>query len=222
MRKSMLMAALAAVSIFAVACGGGNGNGGNSATGNSGGNGAACTGDTGGDACTGDTGGETGDTGDACSGGDTGGESSSTDAYALYKKEGRSWMYKTTTKMSGTENVSYMKYEVKTVADDHAVVVMTMLDKDKKPNEYVKPTEQKIDFAPAATDTGGDAPAVDTTEETVSAAGQDWVCIKVEMDNNGTKTTSWSSKEYPGLSVKSVSKSESMESTMELVEFNDG
>ncbi len=146
-----------------------------------------------------------------------------TDAFALYKKQGRTWTWKSTSKMAGTENVAYMKYEVIKVADDHAMVKMTMLDKDKKPNEYVKPQEQKIEFKTAeGGEAEGEAPEVETTDETVKVEAGEFECTKTEMESNGTKTTSWMSKKYPGLLVKATSKTDSYESTMELVEFKDG
>ncbi len=145
-----------------------------------------------------------------------------TDAYALYKKEGRTWMIKSTSKFNGTELVSYMKYEVKSVADDHAIVVFTMLDKDKKPNEYIKPTEQKIEFVKATEGNGNsDAPEVKTVEETIKVDAGEFECTKTETEVGGNKTTVWMSKKLPGLMVKSTTKSEKMDFVSELVEFKD-
>ena len=182
MRKSIFLSLLCLIAVVAVACGGGN-----NATGN-GGDAAACGG---------------------CGGGDGG----AADAYALYKTEGRSWTTKSVTKMEGMDDmVSYSKTEVVSVADDHAMIKMTMMDKDKKPMAGMEPTETKIEFKTAeAPACGGDAPEV--KEETVTVEAGEFECIVTEV--SGTK--SWSSKKYPGLPVKM----ESANMTMELVEFSE-
>jgi hypothetical protein len=48
--------------------------------------------------------------------------------------------------MGETETISYMKYEITKVGADSATQKFTMLDKDKKPNEYVPPSETEIKF----------------------------------------------------------------------------
>lgn len=214
MRKSILLAVLSLVAIVAVACGGGNAaNKGNTpAKGNAGGNAAACTGG--------------GDTGVTTGGGDTSGSAAKSDAYALYKKEGRVWKHKSVSKMGDMpENVSFTQWTVKSVAADHAMVEMAMFDADGKPNEWVKPSESKIEFA-TATGTTGDAPKVETKEESIEVKAGKFDCIVTETEAAGMKTKSWSSKKYPGLLVKSVTSGEmagvgKSETTMELVEFKE-
>lgn len=187
MRKGILFMLLCIVSIVAVACGGGNdANGsGNSA--------AACGGE--------------------CGGGDGGGDAS--DPFALYKEEGRKWKHKSVTKMDGMEDmVSYTAYEVITVGDDAATYKMTMLDKDGEPMAGAEPTETEVKFeTPEVTDTGADAPEVETTEETITVEAGEFECTVTEM--SGTKT--WMSTKYPGLLVKM----EGASNTMELVEFSE-
>jgi hypothetical protein len=57
-------------------------------------------------------------------------------------------------------------------------------------------------------------------------AGQTWDCIVTEMDTNGMKTKSWTSKKYPGLVIKSETTGEiagvgKTSTVMELVEFKE-
>lgn len=142
----------------------------------------------------------------ATTGGDTGSETpAASDPYALYKKKGRNWTHK----MEVAGNVSHSKTEVVELADDHAMITTTMLDKDKKPMEGMpEPTPTKIEFKTAepVADTGGAKPA-EPKKETVKAAGKDWKCVS--YDDGKT----WMAEDMPGLIVKSE--------MMELVEFND-
>lgn len=185
MRKGILFMLLCLTAIVAVACGGGNDAGNN-----------------GGGEC---TGGE-------CNGGNGNGDTA--DAYALYKKEGRKWKTKSVMKMEGMDDqVSFTEYEIISVADDHAVQKMTMLDAEGNPNEHVPPSETKIEFTTAeATDTDGES-APEPTKETIKVEAGEFECYVTEQ--SGTK--SWSSVKYPGLAVKM----ESDNMTMELVEFSE-
>ncbi|MBZ0135811.1 MAG: hypothetical protein K8I27_05520 [Planctomycetes bacterium] len=152
--------------------------------------------------------------GNTTGGGCTGGGGDAADAYALYKKEGRKWKTKSVMKIEGQPDmVSFTEYEITKLADDHAMQKMTMLDKDGKPMAGMEPTETKIEFktAEAPACTGAEAPKM--TEETVTVAAGEFECYVVE--NAGTK--SWSSKKYPGLSVKM----EGATMTMELIEFTE-
>lgn len=142
-----------------------------------------------------------------------GGETAAADAYALYKNKGRTWTHKSVTKMAGMDDmVSYMSYEITEVAADHAMQKMTMLDKDKKPMAGMEPTTSKIEFKTADAP-AGNAPKVETKEETVKVAAGEFECIVTEV--SGTK--SWSSKKFPGLLVKM----EGASNSMELVEFKE-
>ena len=213
MRKSILFGLLSLIAIVAVACGNGNdanGTKGNTKA-NAGNSGGGCTGD----ACTG---------GGGCTGTDEGPTAS--DPYAFYKVKGRSWTHKSTSKMGETETISFIKYEITDVTDTEATQKMSMFDKDMKPNEWVKPSESKIPFATATTTDGTEAPKVETTEETIEAAGKSWDCTVTETEANGMKTKSWSSKEFPGLLIKSVTDGEAggmkMHTVTELTEWNAG
>jgi hypothetical protein len=135
------------------------------------------------------------------------------DPYSLYKKVGRTWMHKTTVSMQGMDDmISYMKYEITAVKDDHAIYVMTMLDAEKKPNEHVPPTETKIEFVvPEPSDDVDEAP--EPKQETVKVGAGEFKCYVSE--HNGTKI--WMSIKYPGLLVKM----EGENISMELVEFKE-
>lgn len=125
------------------------------------------------------------------------------DAFALYKKEGRTWMHK----MDVGGNISYTKYEIVKVASDHAMMKMTMLDKDKKENEHMKPTETKIEFK---------TPDVKDGTAKCAAPKIEKKSIKVEAGEFEVQSAdgkNWASVKYPGLLVKS--------DMMELVEFKE-
>lgn len=140
-----------------------------------------------------------------------GGAAKEVDAYALYKKKGRTWTHK----MEAAGNVSHMKVEVVDVKDDHAMTKTWMLDKDMKAMAGMpEPEPVKIEFKKAeAVKDGGTAAKVETKDETVKAAGKDWACTYSKTGDN----EAWVSKDYPGLVVKS----KTPQSTMELVEFKD-
>jgi hypothetical protein len=145
------------------------------------------------------------------------------DYLKCYRTKGNTWTYKSTSKFSGTETVMYMKYEVTEVTEDKASVKVTMLDKDKKENEYMPPTTTEYDLKPAKVE--GDAapdvktPEVKTTTETIKVEAGEFECTKYETEMAGNKTTSWMIKANPSIMAKVETKSEYGESTMELVEF---
>lgn len=143
----------------------------------------------------------------------------------LYKKEGRSWMYKTVSRYAGMENVNYMKYEVVKVAADHAMLKVTMLDKDKNPMPGMTPTESKIEFKSAAGGNGEGPKVTDLGEKTVTVEAGEFEAkgteVIVESTAGTTTSTTWSHKKYPSLIVKNESKSDAGSSTMELAEFNE-
>jgi len=187
MRKSILAMFVVMIAIFAVACGG------NKAAGNGAGNGG-------------------GNEPAKCGSTDGG---SSVDAFALYKKKGRKWMHKSTTKMEGMDPmVSYMSYEITDVNDKEATQLMMMLDKDKKPMAGMeKGTESKIPLVAAKTEPVKDAkPAAEPKKEKCKVEAGEFECYLTEM--NDTKT--WSSVEFPGLLVKMEGK----QTSMELISFD--
>lgn len=142
-------------------------------------------------------------------GGDT---KAAADPYALYKNKGWSWTMKNEMDAGGTKMVSHSKTEVVEVAADHAMIKMWTLDADMKPMAGMpEPTPTKIEFKTADAAAAGNAPKVETKEETIEVKAGKFECIVTE--NSGTKV--WSSKEYPGLTVKM----ESATMKGELVEF---
>lgn len=184
MRKSILAMFVVMIALFAVACGG------NKPAGNGTGNDAGNTAGT------------------------DGGSSSTADAFALYKKKGRKWTLKSTTKMEGMDPmVSYMEYEIVDVTDKSAKQKMTMLDKEKKPMAGMQPTETEIKFeTPKVEAPKCGAKAPEMKKEKIKVEAGEFECYFMEVA--GTK--SWSSVEYPGLPVKS----EGASNTMELISFD--
>ncbi|MBP9890456.1 MAG: hypothetical protein KBG84_01015 [Planctomycetes bacterium] len=142
------------------------------------------------------------------------------DAWALYKKKGRTWTWKIASKYSGYESVMYSKYEVLEVTDTKATVKVSSMDKDKK---ELYSANQDIEFKTATTEgkTDGTAKAPEMTDEKIKVEAGEFECQKMTTEAAGTKSTTWMSKKYSGLLVKTESKSEQGESVMELVEFKD-
>ncbi len=142
--------------------------------------------------------------------------------FALYTKEGRSWTMKTVAKVAGMEMVTYMKTEVVKVGDDYAEIKVTMLDKDKNPMMGMEPTTTKISFrVPKASGTPKEGPKVETKEETIKVEAGEFECIVTTVENNGYKTTAWTSKKYAGLAVKTSTTGSGTDTATELVEFKD-
>ena len=146
--------------------------------------------------------------------------SEAVDAYALYKKKGRTWTWKSVSKYSGFEMVAYTKQEVIEVTDTKAKIKTTSMDKDKK-ETYSSEMEMKFEKAEATKD-GATAPEMKQSEEKIKVEAGEFECIKYEGESGGYKWSSWVSKKYPGLAVKSESKGDAGESVTELVEFKDG
>jgi Ca2+-binding EF-hand superfamily protein len=132
--------------------------------------------------------------------------------YALYLKKGRTWLIRSTTNIAGMDPiVNYTKWEVLEVGEKSARCRMTMLDKDKKETH-----SQEIEIEFRAAEGNGDAPEVETREETVKVEAGEFECIVV----TSAGTTTWTSRKFPGLLVKSETKGD-LSSTSELVEFNE-
>jgi len=144
------------------------------------------------------------------------------DPFALYKKKGRTWMHKTTTTIQGMDPmVTYMKWEITDVNEDSATYRMYILDKDKKPMAGMEEgTENKLAF-PKEMPEGNPSPdggPKELGEETLEAAGRNWVCKVWEQASGGQTFKYWMSVEYPGLIIKM----EGDTFAQELVEFSDG
>lgn len=171
MRKSILFSLLCLIAVVAVACGGGNAaNGG----GNTGGGGNTA----------------------ACGGGGDGGETA--DAFATYRKDGRSWTHK----MAGDMK---MKTTIKNVTDKGCDMETQMYGADGKEMGPANTTPIKFEVPAAA-----DGKAVETPkskEEKIKVEAGEFDAIS--YDDGKT----WMMKKYPAIIVKSE--------TMELVEFKE-
>lgn len=196
MRKGILFSLLCVVAVLAVACGGGN-NAGE---------------DNGGET----NGGEDGEGNGEGNGEGEGNGGDAADAYAIYRTVGNTWTHKTTSEIAGVgTNVSTTAYEVLEVNDDGATVKMTSYDGDGN-ETFSQDTE--IPFATADATDGEDVEAPETTDETITVEAGDFPCTKMVTEAGGSTITTWTSKEHPGLTVKSESTGSS-ESTTELVEY---
>lgn len=142
------------------------------------------------------------------------------DYYAVYKKKGRTWTWKNSAKYSGFEVVSYTKQEVIEVSDTKAKIKFTSMDSNKK---ELASSEYDIEFSHGTTTDGsGDGTKTpEMTEEKIKVEAGEFECMKWTSEAGGNKSTTWLSKKYPGLVVKSESKSDAGENVMELVEFKD-
>ncbi|MBX3473630.1 MAG: hypothetical protein KF754_04545 [Planctomycetes bacterium] len=138
--------------------------------------------------------------GNGAVGNETGKDTSETaDAWATYRKDGRSWTYKMTGDMKMTTTV-------KNVTDKGCDTVTQMYGADGK--EMGAATTTPIKFETAAAP--ADGKAVETPkskEEKVKSAAGEFDCIS--YDDGKT----WMMKKYPAIIVKSDS--------MELVEFKE-
>jgi hypothetical protein len=134
----------------------------------------------------------------AATGGDTGGTTS--DAFALYKKDGRSWTY-------GMAGDMKSKNTVKNVKDNQADLETVTLGADGKPMGDPVITTIKFE-TPKVEATTAAAPAPKEPEKkNVEVKAGKFDCISTD----GGKT--WMMEKYPGIIVKSEH--------MELVEFNE-
>ncbi len=182
MRKSILAMFVVMIALFAVACGG------NKPAGN-GGDANAANG--------------------AGGGGGGGGEA---DAFAGYKKQGRLWLVKSTTKMDGMDPmVTYTKTEITKVEADHAIMTMWTLDKDKKPMAGMeKGNETKIEFKKAEPVKCAPAPKEPKKQKVKVEAGE-FDCVSYDDGKM------WMMEKYPMVMVKG----DMGQTQMELVEFKE-
>lgn len=145
--------------------------------------------------------------------------------FTLYTKAGRNWTHRQSSNYDGVEFVNYTRVEVIKVEDDHAVVAITLMDKDRKALPGRKPREAKILFKkePAA----GDAETApkDLGRKSIEVEAGTFDCtgieVTVETEAGKTTTTSWSHAAHTRLIVKSESRSETGTNSIELVEFNE-
>lgn len=136
---------------------------------------------------------------------------------SVYNKAGRNWLTKQTSKMGSLENVSYVKVEVISVANGEAVVKTQVLNKDKQPllNQPARETTRALKEE-ASTEV-----VADLGTETIKVGDKDFACNVTEVKRGQATVKTWHSTKYPGLTVKVVTKSGTVESTNELAEFNE-
>ena len=145
---------------------------------------------------------------------------SDNDGFALYRKQGRTWMHKTTMVVGTMKIENYMKWEILEVTETHATYKLSMLDADKKETYS---SESKIEFNTPKPAEGGEtpeSPAIETTEETVTVEAGEFDCTVYTSTANGTTTKTWLSKKYPALVIK-MEMTGAVKSSQELIEFNE-
>lgn len=131
-------------------------------------------------------------------------------APGAYGRVGRNWTVRQTSRISGTETISYTRTEVVTLTDKEATLKIQKLDKDRKPVEHgVSESKVALPVAP---------PAKDAAVETVKVAAGEFECT---VSAAGAASKSWFSRKHPGLCVKTTFKDDLSETMTELVEFNE-
>ena len=93
---------------------------------------------------------------------------------------------------------------------------VTELGADQKPLPGSEPQLVKL---PLKVPKSGATPA--PVAETITVKAGTFECMRSEGDFSGTKTFTWTSQKFTGLVVKQVSRSDTLESTQELVEFKE-
>ncbi|MBX3472938.1 MAG: hypothetical protein KF754_00975 [Planctomycetes bacterium] len=136
---------------------------------------------------------------------------------SVFNKAGRNWTTKQSSKLGTMENTSYVKTEVISVKDGEATIRTQVLNKDKQPllNQPARETTR------ALKEEAVEEATVDLGKETITAAGRDFECKVSEVPRGQGTIKTWKSIKYPGLVVKSVTKSGSVETSSVLDEFNE-
>lgn len=137
------------------------------------------------------------------------GESNSaddSDAYAHYKKKGRSW----TIKSSNNNMEIFIKTEVIEVGDDYAKIRVSMLDDKGNAFMGMKPTESKVEFTNSS-DKAEQPENVKKVEKTIKVEAGEFECVGYQIGDQEVQF--WMMKKYPGILVKG--------DKLELVEFNE-
>jgi hypothetical protein len=133
---------------------------------------------------------------------------------AFYKKAGNFSLAKTTSKMKMGDKwedqaPTFMRMEVTKVDGTKSTYKMTMYDKDMKETFS---NENTLDLAPKDAPASNAPAAPKPVEEELTVKAGTFKCMK----NDAAGSTSWSHK---GMGVKTVTKSDMMESTTELQEY---
>jgi hypothetical protein len=124
--------------------------------------------------------------------------------------------------LAGTKNRTEMTltYTLKDLTADEAIVETEMIMANVPPQK----SEMKMPLKGPEGKATGDAPKPKTGTEDIDVAGRKIKCnwTETETDAGGTKTVIkvYTNEEVPGFTVKTVSKSPTMTSTMEVVEFS--
>jgi hypothetical protein len=138
-----------------------------------------------------------------------------------YKTKGNTWTWKSVSKFSGMEVVSYVKYEITEVTEKSAKYKLITLDKDKK---EIYSTEAEYEFyvaeEPEEAPEDVEPVKVEGRVVTIKVEAGEIECLLTTYSDEASKT---SSKTYlhkaTGILVKTESKSEGSETTMELTEY---
>ncbi len=150
------------------------------------------------------------------------------DPFALYKKKGRTWMYKSATEMENMDPmITYMKYEVTEVTETGATFKVFIYDKDKKPMAGMEEgTESKIEFRKPEFPGGEQPPQPEGSGVEdggiLEAAGRKWATQKTTTKSGGNENVIWMATEMPGLIIKAEFGGKGYSTTMTLEEFSDG
>lgn len=130
---------------------------------------------------------------------------------------GMSWTTKTVNKVKAgddtLEQIGYTRFEVISIESGTCTYKRSNLDANKVVIDTVEDTFPK-DITGSATEPA--RPKI--SDETVEAAGRSFKCLKIAS----ASSTVWSSTEYPLVTVRSLVKSDMLESETTLVEFNLG
>ncbi|MBE7491405.1 MAG: EF-hand domain-containing protein [Planctomycetes bacterium] len=137
---------------------------------------------------------------------------------SVYNRAGRAWTTRHTSKAGSIENVSFRKVEVLAVTGDEATVRVQVLNKDRQPLAAQPAREFNRPLKP---DTEPEDGATRLADETLKAAGREFVCQVVEYRRAGQTTKVWTSLKFPGLVVKQVTTGTGMTTTQELEEFTE-
>jgi len=123
--------------------------------------------------------------------------------------------------LAGTRNRTEMTltYTLKDLTADEAIVETEMVMANVPPQK----SEMKMPLKAPDGKAAGDAPKSKSGTEEIDVAGKKMKCAwtETETDAGGTKTLTkvYTNEDVPGFTVKTVSKSPTMTSTMDVVEF---
>lgn len=132
-----------------------------------------------------------------------------------YRTKGNTWTHKMSTKAGDFESVTYMKCEITDVTETTATVKTTTLNEKKE--EIASSTYEHDLKAPEGKVEEKEDAKVKKSEEKIKVEAGEFDCTKIVTEADGTTNTMWLAKDS-GLLVKSHSKSELHEVTVELTE----